>query len=332
MKEKAIVLFSGGLDSALTSIILKDAGLDVIALRFVTPFGCIRKNEAKDVTGIIKEKFKIKVEEIILNEEFIEILKNPKYGYGKNMNPCIDCKILMLKKARKVMDEKKAVVVATGEVLGQRPMSQHKIALNNIENESGLKGYLLRPLSAKMFEQTIPEKAGIIDREKMYGIFGRGRKQQYELAKKYGLDVIPQPASGCLLTDSYFSNRIKDLFKYKPDFNERDVSFLRIGRHFRIGNEVKLILGRNSSENAVLEKMYSSSDVMLSPGDDIPGPTGLVYGNNISVNDISSSMSVFAKYSDKKIDSVKIDVKSSNKIDCLSAVPIDESAISRMKI
>lgn len=297
---KAIALLSGGLDSILATKLVLDQGIGLEAVNFVTVFctctakgkTCLASKSAADELGI-----KLKVFEV--STEYFEIIKNPKYGYGRNMNPCLDCRIFMFKKAAQYMKETGASFIVTGEVLGERPMSQRRDAMHIIERDSGLKGLVLRPLSAKLFEPTIPEKTGIVNREAFLSIQGRSRKPQIQLADSLGINDYPCPAGGCLLTDSGFANRMKDLIRHKPGFTVNDVRLLKLGRQFRLAQEAKLIVGRNHDENNRLQKLAKDGDLLFYPKK-VKGPIGL--GRGIFRNDsLSVASAIIARYTDRKL-------------------------------
>lgn len=269
LKMKAIALVSGGLDSILAAALIKEQGIEAIALAFKTPFTALKKNPVYRDTQI---------KEMDISAEFLEMMQKPCYGFGSNMNPCIDCKILMLAKARDYMRQCKAEFVVTGEVLGQRPMSQHKHALLNIAKKSGLEGLLLRPLSAKLLPETIPEKEGWVKRDNLLAFSGRGRKPQMELARKFGIKDYAQPAGGCLLTDPEFSRRLRDLYSHSRAGLD-DVELLKVGRHFRLAEQAKLIVGRNQRENERLAELAKEGDYLFFPGEELAGPTSLGRGN-----------------------------------------------------
>ena len=209
--------------------------------------------------------------------DYLKMLQSPLHGYGSNMNPCIDCRIFMLRKTAGFMKEVGASFVITGEVLGQRPMSQRRAAMDLIEKESGLEGLILRPLSARHFPPTIPEKAGIIDRERLLDLSGRSRKGQYRLAEEYDLKEFSCPAGGCLLTDPIFAAKLRDLFRFNPDCTMADAALLKIGRHFRLSDTTKLILGRNKDENERLRALARPDHLFLEPLS-FKGPSGLIVG------------------------------------------------------
>jgi len=263
-----LVLLSGGLDSILAVKILEAQGVKIKGLGFKSYF--FNEKLAKKAARALNIPIKI----IDLSKEHLNLVKKPKYGYGKGMNPCIDCHILMLKKAKQIMLKEKFDLVATGEVLGERPMSQNLKSLKLIEKKSGLKGYLLRPLSAKLLEPTIPEKKGLIERKKLLDISGRPRKRQLKLAKKFKIKSYPSPAGGCLLTDLEFSKRLKDLFEKYPRCQGNDIELLKLGRHFW-QNKVKIIVGRNEEENKKIRKLAKRGDVLVEM-QNYPGPLTLV--------------------------------------------------------
>jgi len=274
MNKKAVALLSGGLDSTLAVKLMLEQGIEVHALNFLTVFcTCTSKGCAHQATKVAEE-FNVPIKVMNITTEYMEIVKNPKYPRGRNMNPCIDCRIFTFKKAKEFMEEIGASFVITGEVLGQRPMSQRKQAIMTIEKESGLQGLIVRPLSAKFFEPTIPEKERIIDRNRLLDISGRRRNQQMALAKEFSINDYPCPAGGCLLTDKGFSARLKDLLKYAPDYDISDLHLLKIGRHFRISDSLKFIVGRDEKENERLVSFSKNGDYIFETID-IPGPIGL---------------------------------------------------------
>lgn len=294
---KAISLLSGGLDSILATRLILEQGIEVEAINFLTVFctctrrgnNCLASKSAADKLGI-----KLKVFEV--SKEYLEIVKNPEYGYGSNLNPCLDCRIFMLKKAGQYMREVGASFLITGEVLGERPMSQRKDAMRIIEKDSRLEGLILRPLSARLLEPTIPEKSGLINRDKLLAIKGRSRKPQIQLAKQLNINDYPCPAGGCLLTDSGFTKRMKDLINHKKVFTVNDVKLLKVGRHFRFDSQAKLIVGRNKEENDKLLNLAKENDLCFYPTQ-VKGPIGIGRGI-FSEDDIIVASSIVARYSD----------------------------------
>lgn len=287
---RAIALISGGLDSILAAGLIKDCGIEVIGLNFKIPFCRPQKKTNPKI-----HQLGIELKSIDISEEFLEIIKNPRYGFGSNMNPCIDCKILMLKKAKELMPKFGAKFIITGEVLGQRPMSQNRQALELIEKRAGLQGLLLRPLSAKLLSKTFPEKEGWINRDKLLDFNGRSRQPQIALAGKLRIKDYQQPAGGCLLTDPQFAKRVKDLLNHK-ELNLENIELLKIGRHFRLSQKTKLVVGRDERENADLLTKVKEGDYLFMPRD-IAGPSALGKGG-FSEDLINLSCRITCRYCD----------------------------------
>ena len=269
-KVKALGLCSGGLDSMLAGLVLREQGITVEWVTFETPFfSAAKARKAAELTGI-----PLNIEPIY--PVYFEMLKNPPAGYGKYMNPCMDCHSLMFKLAGEMMKRRGFDFLFSGEVLGQRPMSQTRPSLRYVEKHSGFDGLILRPLSAKRLPETIPEKKGLVDREQLLDITGRSRKRQIDLAQRFGIQEYPTPAGGCLLTDKGYSNRLKDLISYQQDCTEREMHLLKYGRHFRLSPETKLIVGRRKQDNEkILKYRKSSADIVIDVVD-FPSPVGLV--------------------------------------------------------
>jgi tRNA U34 2-thiouridine synthase MnmA/TrmU len=265
MKRKAIALLSGGLDSILAVKMMLALDIEVEALHFTSPFYAYTDKNSdcrSEVIGIAS-KYNIPIK--IMNErlEYIEMIRNPVHGYGKGFNPCIDCRIYLLKKAKEYMIETGADFVFTGEVLGQRPMSQRRDTMRVIEKESGLEGLLLRPLSARHFEPTIPEKQGWVDRDKLLAIEGRSRSVQMQMAEDLEVKDYPPPAGGCLLTELSYIPKIRDVFDHAEELHLRDFRLLKTGRHFRLAPESKAIMGRNEGDNNQLELLRQPEEAAL---------------------------------------------------------------------
>ncbi len=276
-KPRAVALLSGGLDGALAIRLLTAQGIEVVALNFTSPFitgGFREKNThtASDVAHQLGVELKV----LSVGGDFLEIVRRPRHGRGRGMNPCIDCRIYMLRHAAEIVKEIGADFVATGEVLGQRPMSQHLRAMKIIERESGLDGRLLRPLSAKLLEPTEPEKQGLVDRERLLSIQGRSRQEQLRLARREKIEVFSCAAGGCLLCDLAVAARIRDLFHYQQEVDMTDARLSTFGRHFRLNEKLKVILGRDQLENdrLVLQAPERPRAELVGP----PGPTALICG------------------------------------------------------
>ncbi|MCX6826181.1 MAG: hypothetical protein NTV06_02770 [candidate division Zixibacteria bacterium] len=318
----AIALFSGGLDSTLAIILVLRQNIEVTALTFLTPFGC----DIADRSGCgsdpypVAQKFGFNVKLVHLGGKFIDIVTAPRFGYGKNMNPCIDCRILMLQEAKIYMDLIGADFIITGEVIGQRPKSQFRPSLNLIERESGLKGYLVRPLSAKLLDETIPEKNGLLNRELMERISGRSRKRQLELAKEFGLNDFPSPAGGCLLTTIGYSNRLRDLLTHADIIHPGDIELLRVGRHFRLDPQTKLIVGRDENDNEKIMK-YLKTGYLSLEALNTGSPVALLIGNPSEEN-INRGATITARYCDLKyISQVEITCTHQDTTKCIKVRP-----------
>jgi len=270
MKIKALALVSGGLDSLLAAKLIKDQGLEVIGLHFKIPSCKLDIRKTFPDIGI-------KIIEVNLAGEFLNLIRNPRYGFGSNMNPCIDCKILMFAKAKELLSELGARFIITGEVLGQRPMSQNKQALKLIKQESGLGDLLLRPLSAKFFSPSLAEREGWVEREKLLDFNGRMRTPQMQLAKSLGIAKYANPAGGCLLTDPCFSKRLKELLEHE-ELDLGNLELLKVGRHFRLRENARLAVGRNEDENDLLMRLARPGDYLFYPQNDLAGPTSLARG------------------------------------------------------
>ena len=296
MKRKAISLLSGGLDSTLATKLIIDKGIEVVALHFTSPFSSKREKEKGLQAERTAQELRIRLILVYKGPEYLDVVKAPKHGYGKNMNPCIDCRIFMLRKTRGIMDQEEASFVITGEVLGQRPMSQRRDTINIIEKESGLTGLIVRPLSAMHFSPSIPETENTIDRSKLLDISGRSREIQYQLVERFNLKEYGCPGGGCLLTDPIFSNKLRDLFLHDKAFTMQDIELLSVGRHFRLGAETKLIIGRDKNENEKLESQQQSPYVLFYPVG-FKGPFGLLKGilNDETIGIIANIIGYYGK-------------------------------------
>ena len=292
---RAIALLSGGLDSTLAAALVKAAGIEVIGLTVRNMFGTDRER-ARYITSAA-EAVGIPLLTLDLSEEHLDVVRHPKHGYGAGMNPCIDCRIFMLKAAKRLMEDEGAQFVITGEVLGQRPMSQHYRALMQAAEESGLGDLLLRPLSANLLPDTHPVKEGWIKREDLLVIQGRERKEQIALAKKFGIRDYPSPAGGCLLVEKAYAARLRDAFSHigKDAMKREDFRVLRYGRHFRLSEQAKVIVGRNEGENEELLKL-SAGHILIEPLEAM-GPVSLIEGSP-SDDELCLAAAVAARYCD----------------------------------
>jgi tRNA-specific 2-thiouridylase len=296
MNNKAVVLMSGGLDSTLAVRMIHDMGIEIVGVHFTGPFcqcnrgkgGCI--SYAKEQA----ENLGIEFRTLPLGGDYIDIVIDPRHGYGSGVNPCMDCRILMFRRARELMNEVGASFVVTGEVLGQRPMSQLKHKLAVIEKESGLQGLIVRPLCGKHMPETLPEIEGIIDRKKMLAISGRSRKEQIDLAAMLEVGDYPCPAGGCLLTDKPFARRVRDAIAHE-ELRLESIALLKIGRHFRLPGGSKLVVGRDQQENEKIERLAGEGDTVLVPDTD-KGPSALLRGSDPPAEDIELAAIVVASY------------------------------------
>lgn len=291
---KAIVLISGGLDSILAAKLIKEQNIEVIPVNFRIPF-CHRNSAFPSRASAY---LNAPLNTVDISKEFLQMLASPRHGFGSHMNPCIDCKILMFKKAKELMAVYQAECIVTGEVLGQRPMSQHRRALDIIEKESGLEGVLLRPLSAQLLPETIVEKEGKVSRRHLFNFSGRQRRPQMSLAQQLGIGEYAQPSGGCLLTDLEFTKRLKELIEHK-ELSLENIDLLKVGRHFRLGPGVKLVVGRNQKENADIQALAREGDYLFMPDETTAGPTSLGRGA-FDQKMIQFACAITARYCDAK--------------------------------
>lgn len=292
---KAISLFSGGLDSQLAVALVKDQDIDVVGVHFSSPFFGGRP-EIEDAARSLG----IELRCLDVGPEYTsQVLLNPVYGYGKNFNPCIDCHAFMLRKASQLMESLGASFIITGEVLGQRPMSQTRSSLNAVDKLSGCRGIVVRPLSGLLLSPTIPEEKGWLERDKLLDINGRGRTRQMKLAEEYGIVDYPSPAGGCLLTEQNFARRLRRMLEYNQSPQTNDLELLKLGRHFYIDEFVLLVVGRNQSENQRLQKIAAPSDIMLKVTDR-PGPLALLRSIKGGQPQLEKPSAIVARYSDAR--------------------------------
>ena len=277
----------------LAAELIRAQGIDVLALFFETPFFTSKK------AGKSARNMGLSFKVMNITKRHLEIVKHPKHGYGNNMNPCIDCHALMFRIAGEILEQEGANFVFSGEVLGQRPMSQNKKSLTLIARESGLEGLLLWPLSAKNLPPTIPEEKGWVIRDLLMDFQGRSRKPQIELAKKLNINEYPSPAGGCLLTENAFSRRLKDLLSSRHNPELREIEILKLGRHFRIDTRTKVVVGRNKRENEALRALADDEDILLISMS-VPGPTVLVSGDHSDAS-LGLAAEITMAYSDAEV-------------------------------
>lgn len=291
-RVRAVGLLSGGLDSTLAVRVLQEQGVEVLGLTFRSCFfETLRAEEAASRLGI-------PLRIIDFSGEHLELVRHPPHGYGKGMNPCIDCHALMLRHAGQLMEAEGYDFIFTGEVLGERPMSQNRQSLAVVAEESGYADYVLRPLSARLLPPTRPEQEGLIDRSRLLAVRGRSRKPQFELAARYRLTEYPTPAGGCKLTDPNFAKRLADLFQHSTNATARDVELLKLGRHFRLSPAVKVVMGRNWEENEQLLALRRPGElhlIVIGP----PGPDVIIPGTDeVSEEHILLTARLAVTYSD----------------------------------
>jgi len=324
---KALSLFSGGLDSQLAVCLIKQQDIEVIGINFNTPFFGVTNKTLQAAKQLGIELLTPDISDIYIPQ----VLRNPVYGYGKNFNPCIDCHGFMLRQAGQMMEDLGASFLFTGEVVGQRPMSQNKSAMNAVDKLSGQRGYIVRPLCAKLLDPSEPEKQGWIDREKLLNISGRSRTQQMELAEQFGIIDYPSPAGGCLLTDAGYSTRLRRYFSFITDPTPAELAIIKLGRHFYLNEQLLLIVGRNQSENNLIEENCLPGDHLLKVLDR-PGPLAMIRSRGEAAwADLEKAAAIVARYSDARdleLAQVKLFTPESDNEQVLSVVPMPADAIS----
>jgi hypothetical protein len=317
---RAIALYSGGLDSTLAIKIMMSHNIEVIPIGFATPFFSPDAEYGSRVLGL-------PVEIIDITEEFIEVLLSPQHGYGKNMNPCIDCHALMIRKAKSLLERYNARFIITGEVLGERPMSQTRQALKEVEKTAGAEGLVVRPLSGALLPPTIPEEMGWIKREWLYDISGRKRDRQMELARLFGIEEYKTPAGGCILTDIQFSKRLRFLIGIKRKPKREEFELLKIGRHFYVDG-CWFIIGRNERENLILKNSKIWRYIFFTI--DYPGPTGIILeGDSLEI-----ATRVLVRYSDAPKDkNIRVRVlDGSGECYILETTALDDEEIEKIRV
>ncbi len=308
----------------LAARLLMDQGIEVTGIAFVTPFFSSAKAEAASR----QVGFPLIVRDI--TAPHLEMVKDPPSGYGANMNLCIDCHTLMVKEAGAIMEREGIDFIFTGEVLGQRPMSQRRPALNRVANLSGWRGRLLRPLSARLLDETIMEEEGKVDRSRLLDIQGRSRKRQFALAEEYGITDFPSPAGGCLLTDPGFSRRLRDLFENGPAGTPTTIEMLKVGRHFRLRPGVKAVVGRNREENERLDDLRGEEDTLLYAAN-ITGPTVIISGAPTEEESMIVA-ALCARYSSARSLSVPVSIEDRGGVRTVEVKPLDESEVAALRI
>ncbi len=347
MAAKAVVLVSGGLDSTLAALLLKEQGVEVHGIHFSTGF-CLSEHkrtmsffgaaqgEARPETQRAETNLRVDVRNVDLGEEYLETVLHPKHGYGANINPCIDCRIMMLRKAKSYADEIGARIVATGEVIGQRPMSQRRDTMRIIEKESGLEGRLVRPLCAKRLPPTEPEKQGLLDRARLLDFCGRGRRPQMELIASKGITDYPLPAGGCcFLTDRNYAARFRDLVAHSAGrkLTRDDLVLLKTGRHFRLSPALKLVAARDEGECRFLE-LFSEGRVRFE-AIDVSGPVALSDGPPPSKEEELLCARIVARFSaGKNLPEVAVEARGGgSEPRTYMAAPIrDEMVLSKLRV
>lgn len=302
-KEHALALFSGGLDSMLACRVIAEQGIKVTAIKYVSPFfdyHLLDPDQQEKYIKDVREKYGIEVAVKDISQDYLVMIRNPPHGFGKHFNPCIDCKIFMVRKTMKMLPEYNASFIISGEVIGQRPMSQRRDALRIIERDSGSTGILLRPLCAKSLKPSRPEEQGIVKREDLPDFNGRSRTPQMELAASFGIKDYPSPAGGCILTDPVLGERIKTLYNEMEQVSIEDIRFVLTGRQFRLPGGGKLIMGRRRKENERVAALRKPGDIELKP-EDRPGPLGLLRYTKDPA-DIEYAASLIISYSKKSAD------------------------------
>ncbi len=297
LNRRAVSLLSGGLDSLLSATLVSNQGIEVKAITFATDFGCGTGTGGGCGTDTRGLDLGFDIKFCHLGDAYNRMVKNPRWGYGKNMNPCIDCRLMMLRAGWEYAEACGATWLITGEVLQQRPMSQRKPVMAQVEKELGLGRRILRPLSARLLPHTEMEEAGIIDRAKLENISGRSRKRQMAMAEELGITDYPTPAGGCLLTDPQHARKVRDLFRFMPAETPPsiDVRLLQFGRNFRLSPQVKFIVGRNQEENEMLASYVRPDDWLLVPQSHI-GPSVLVIGADASHEELETAARIGSSY------------------------------------
>ncbi|MEZ4601418.1 MAG: thiamine biosynthesis protein [Syntrophotaleaceae bacterium] len=321
--SKALGLLSGGLDSILAAMVLKKQGVDVTGIVYVTPFfGAERARKASrqiDIPLIVRD----------ISEIHLEMLKNPRYGYGRNLNPCIDCHAMMFRIAGELVRQGDFDFLFSGEVLGQRPMSQNLNALQAVAKHSGCGDFILRPLSARLLPVTAMEEKGLVDREQLLNIQGRTRRRQEELARQWGLADVPSSGGGCLLTEKSFTARLQDLLNHHPDCTPKDVELLKLGRQYRLSSRAKLTLGRNRETNEAIKNLADDNHLLLR-AELYSGPLGLISGHP-DKDDLRQAAAIVAAYGKgKDCPTVRVLLVGKEAPEVFEVAPMDREKIEEL--
>jgi len=332
--SKALVMLSGGLDSILALRLMLDQNIELEAIHFAS-FFCGNSLEGHPRLSAVRatRHFDVPLKIVNFSHDLVAIVKDPAHGYGKNANPCIDCRIGSVKRAAAYMNEIGASFLVTGEVLGERPMSQRRQAMQLIDRETGMEGRILRPLSAKLLDPTVPETEGVVDREKLCAIQGRSRLPQMEMAKQFGIEDYPSPAGGCLLTDPAFGRKMLDLIDHKPDFDANDAHLLKMGRHFRVSSDTKVVVGRDERDNWKIVTFAKPDDVLFAAAG-VTGPTSLLRGRmNEATKETAAALT--ARYGKARREaSVKVHywTRAEDRIESTVVAPVKDEAIKKLRI
>ncbi len=324
---KALGLLSGGLDSILATEIIQKQGIEVVTFNVKSPFCLCKKNGCAAVDAA--KQLNVPLKTVVAKNDYLRMLRNPKFGYGRNMNPCVDCRIFLMKKAKQYAREIGAGFIFTGEVLDERPMSQHYSALKLIEKEAGLEGKVLRPLSARLLPETEAEKKGLVDRAKLLDIQGRSRKPQLKLAEEFNIKDFPCPAGGCLLTYEEYAKKIHDLFTHKKRVSMTDIALLRFGRHFRLGRN-KIVVGRDEAENKFLMARKKADEYYFELPD-IVGPVTVLQGPKTK-KAITTAAQLTAFYSDAKTKSATVNYGKQALNKTLTVAVLEKAEVEKLRL
>jgi tRNA-specific 2-thiouridylase len=321
--SKTLGLLSGGLDSTLAAMVLKNQGIEVTGIVYVTPFfGAERARQAAkqiDIPLIVRD----------ISDIHLEMVKNPRYGYGKNLNPCIDCHAMMFRIAGEMILRGDFDFLFSGEVLGQRPMSQNLNALRAVAKHAGCPDLIVRPLSARLLPITPVEEKGLVDREQLLDIQGRSRRRQEELARQWGITDYPGSGGGCLLTEKSFTGRLRDLLIHHPDCTPRDVELLKVGRQYRLSPQAKLTLGRNRETNEAINDLEDDRHLLLR-AESFSGPLGLVSGHP-SVEDLQQAAAIVAAYGKgKDTPRVRVVILGKKEPEIIEVAPLERERIEEL--